>query len=73
MDRPQKPMTQLAWLAFAAQQRGWHGLAKRIAEDAAKLKRTEQQILQSQQEFFRRQRNLRKADSDADSHSGDAA
>lgn len=43
MVRHSESNRELEWLAYMAQQLGWHGLAQRIARDAAELhKKTEQ-------------------------------
>jgi hypothetical protein len=38
------PVNQLEWLAFIAQQRGWHELAEQIAADADAAKQRENDL-----------------------------
>jgi hypothetical protein len=47
-----EPFDELAWLAFAAQKRGWDSLAERIAQDVAAAKDRQEELELRWSELF---------------------
>ena len=45
-------INELAWLAFAAQQYGWDGMADRIAEDIAAAHERENELDKKRRQLF---------------------